>query len=71
MASKSAIIERQNAVRGRLQTAMQRLSERRGVPLPPPAAGGLRQPELRAAVEQERLATFLEALVGAIPAKRR
>ena len=62
MASRGAIAARQADVRQRLNGAMERLAETSGVPLPEPAAVHIRQPELKAAFELERVAGFMEAL---------
>lgn len=64
MASRGAIAARQADVRQRLSGAMERLAESSGVPLPDPVAVHIRQPELKAAFELERVAAFMEALAG-------
>lgn len=62
MASKGAIGARHADVRGRLQAGMERLSQLAGVPLPDPVSAPIRQPDLRAVAELERVAEFLERL---------
>lgn len=69
MASRGAMAARQGIATQRLQTAMGRLSEKYDVPLPPPNAYPYRQPELKAAALSERLAAFLEKMLGDDPAE--
>jgi hypothetical protein len=64
MALLQAIAARQADVRDRIQAAIQLLSEKAGVPVPPPSQVNFRQPELRMVAELERVAAFLESLVG-------
>jgi hypothetical protein len=54
------------AARDRISKAMGRLSKQAGVPLPAAVNFPVRQPEMRAAVEMERVASFLESLAGPV-----
>lgn len=62
MASRGAIAARFATARQRLIGAVERIAKDKGVTIPPAAQFPIRQPELKAAVELERLADALEAI---------
>jgi hypothetical protein len=64
MANRASIAARAAIAADRINRAIGVLAEREGKELPPPPSFPYRQPELRAAAEQERLADFLEDLAG-------
>lgn len=67
MASIGAIAKRRANAVARLEAATARLVGEFGVAMPAPVPGGIAQPDLRQAMEIERLADLLEAILGSTP----